>query len=134
MNIGKLYRSVTKPFCSVALVALSMSVPSQAHAWAAYLLRDNHWAIECMDGTLWSYNGSGNGLSTVGPALCADHGGLAGPGGSTPQVVKAPGEVRRVVEGGCTDPVFSKLKLPGQASQCRGPGKAHPKPMGASRN
>ncbi len=134
MKIRNPIRFISTSFRNTALVILSLMMASQAFAWRAYPLGHNHWAIECNDGSLWGYNGSGNGLPIVGPALCADHGGLAGPGGSAPQVVKAPVEVRRVVEGGCTGPVFSKLKLPGRATQCRGPGKVHPKPMGASRN
>ena len=64
---------------------LGLFYGSQALAWNAYHLYNKDgtdiWAIECADGTLHSYAGSSAGLSTVGPELCKNHGGVAGPGG-----------------------------------------------------
>ena len=62
---------------------LGLFYGSQAFAWNAYHLYNKDgtdiWAIECVDGTLHSYSGSSSGLSTVGPELCKNHGGVAGP-------------------------------------------------------
>lgn len=84
----------------VAGIAAALPVP--ALAWKAYHLEGNLWAIRCNDNTLWSYSGSSAGLGTVGPALCDGHGGIAG-GGGGPDIVPAPVEVRRIVEGGCME-------------------------------
>lgn len=78
-------------FLILPTMALSL-VPQSVLAWNAYHLYNKGgtdiWAIECADGTLHSYAGSSNGLNTVGPALCEDHGGIAHPGGD-PQPVPA---------------------------------------------
>ena len=97
-----------------------LNTPS-ALAWAAYYLGHNHWAIECANGQMFSYSGSSAGLDEVGPALCP--GGLAGPGGNRPVIVKnPPADVRRVVEGGCT-PVFPPPKGVRNVRQCNRPGR-----------
>jgi len=66
---------------------------THAFAWNAYHLynKDGHdiWAIECADGTLHSYAGSSSGLSTVGPALCEGHGGIANPNDGDPYELPA---------------------------------------------
>lgn len=36
---------------------------------------EEKYAIECEDGSMHSYSGSSEGLSTIGPALCEGHGG-----------------------------------------------------------
>jgi hypothetical protein len=44
---------------------------SDAFAWSATSLGGGNWAINCANGTSFSYAGSSAGLDTVGPALCA---------------------------------------------------------------
>jgi len=70
-----------KKFISVLFLTALFS--SQAYAWNAYHLYNKDgtdiWAVECADGSLFSYAGSSGGLSIVGPALCEGHGGIANP-------------------------------------------------------
>lgn len=108
----------TKNLMKKATLAAIILIPTaQAFAWQAYEVRPGKWAIECNDGSMWSYSGSAAGLDIVGPALCAGHGGLANGGGPGKPVTRpATAEVRRVVEGGCT-PVFYP-KLPGKIQKC----------------
>lgn len=51
-------------------VASALAFP--AAAWTSYHLEDNIYAILCDDGVIFSYEGSADGLTIVGPALCAD--------------------------------------------------------------
>lgn len=104
---------------------------SSAMAWHAYYLGNNKWAIECNDGHMYSYSGSGAGLPLVGNALCPS--GLAGPGSGKPvgkpaqasgmrkTYPPAPPHIRAVVEGengkGCT-PVLLPHELPGRVMDC----------------
>jgi len=66
---------------TAAIFALS----APAMAWKAYHLEGNQYAILCADGAIFTYSGSGSGLSISGDALCEGHGGIAG-GGNTPVV------------------------------------------------
>jgi hypothetical protein len=52
-----------------------------AKAADVYHLEDNLYAIICVDGQIFSYQGSEDGLTIVVPALCEGHGGVANPGG-----------------------------------------------------
>ncbi len=111
---------VKSVFSAMALTATLLGSVS-AHAWTAYHLGKNKWAIECANGQMFSYSGSSAGLDTVGPALCP--GGLTGPGGNRPVIVNnPPAEVRQVVEGdgGCT-PVFPLPRGVSNAKVCKAP-------------
>lgn len=102
----------------ILALSLALALPSApALAWKAYHLEGNLWAIRCNDGTLWSYSGSQGGLGTVGPALCADHGGLIG-GGEGPEIEPAPTTIRQAVGQGC--PTL-RQETGGQASGRRQP-------------
>jgi hypothetical protein len=81
---------------SVMILAFSSG---QAMAWSAYYLEPGLWAIRCNDGTLHSYSGSGNGLPTVGPALCEDHGGVVGPSDKVTRIEAEKFEVVPVERG-----------------------------------
>ena len=102
-----------------ALVLTGSLFSAQASfAWAAYYLGNQLWAIRCANGQMFSYSGSSAGLDVVGPALCP--GGLAGPGGNNPVIVKnPPASVKRVVEGGCT-PVFPPPRGVSNVKKCGG--------------
>lgn len=60
---------------------LFFGVAGFTQAADVYHLEDNLYAIICEDGHIFSYQGSEDGLTTVVPALCEDHGGVANPGG-----------------------------------------------------
>ena len=68
----------------LAVLSLLWFFSSAAYAFNAYHLYNkngvDHWAIECADGTLFSYAGGSAGLPIVGPSLCENHGGVADPG------------------------------------------------------
>ena len=76
-----------KKFALVAIAGI-FAISSPAMAWKAYHLEGNKYAILCADGAIFTYSGSGSGLSISGDALCKDHGGVAG-GGPTGGVKKA---------------------------------------------
>ncbi len=73
----------------------AVTAPS-AMAYKVYQLEDKYYAIVCADGQIFSYSGGAGGLSTVGPALCETHGGVAGGGEGRPQVERAPADVARI--------------------------------------
>ncbi len=73
----------------------AVAAPS-AMAYKVYQLEDKYYAIVCADGQIFSYSGGAGGLSTVGPALCEKHGGLAGGGDGRPQLERAPADVARI--------------------------------------
>ena len=58
---------------SVIVLGLTGFLASPAHAWKSYHLEDNLYAIVCDNGFIFSYQGSSDGLPTVGPALCEKH-------------------------------------------------------------
>lgn len=60
---------------------LLLGVSGFSQAADVYHLDDNLYAVICEDGHIFSYQGSEDGLSVVVPALCEEHGGVAGPGG-----------------------------------------------------
>jgi hypothetical protein len=64
--------------------AAIFAITAPAMAWKAYHLEGNQYAILCADGAIFTYSGSGSGLSISGNALCEGHGGIAGGGGGTP--------------------------------------------------
>jgi hypothetical protein len=71
---------------NMALIATAaiFAISAPAMAWKAYHLEGNQYAILCTDGAIFTYSGSGSGLSISGDALCEGHGGIAGGGGNGP--------------------------------------------------
>ena len=93
----------------------TLTAPS-AMAYTVYQLEEDYYAIVCTDGQIFSYSGSAGGLSTVGPALCEGHGGIAGGNGGGPQVERAPANVKQMGNR-CRQ---SGRELRGGVSQCPG--------------
>jgi len=71
-----------------AVLVVGMSLASPAMAWQAFHLQGNTYAILCADGAIFTYTGSGSGISISGDALCEGHGGIANPGGGQVGAVK----------------------------------------------
>lgn len=67
--------------CGAGMALVLGLMAGNTMAFQAYQLYHNKWAILCNDGSVHSYSGSAQGLSTVGPALCEKHGGVVGPTG-----------------------------------------------------
>lgn len=79
------------------MLSLGAVTAPSAMAYKVYQLEDKYYAIVCADGQIFSYSGGAGGLSTVGPALCEKHGGVAGGGGDgRPQVERAPADVAQI--------------------------------------
>jgi len=73
---------------TAAVLAVGMSLATPAMAWQAFHLQGNTYAILCADGAIFTYTGSGSGISISGDALCEGHGGVANPGGGQVGTVK----------------------------------------------
>jgi hypothetical protein len=83
-------------FAGAMAGAVLAASATPALSWKAYELESGLYAIRCADNTLHSYSGSASGLSTVGPALCEGHGGIAGPGGGSGPVDVKPAEAHKI--------------------------------------
>jgi len=88
----------------LALLAATgiFAITAPAFAWKAYHLEGDKYAILCADGAIFTYSGSGSGLSISGDALCEGHGGIAG-GGPTGRIKQAT-PVRDAAGAGGTGP------------------------------
>lgn len=84
------------PPLSVAVWSL---LAAPAAAWTSYHLEGNLYAVLCDDGVIFSYEGSADGLTVVGPALCANHDTPGASAGgidrASPQLMRAMGRCNR---------------------------------------
>ncbi|TQM89639.1 hypothetical protein [Roseinatronobacter monicus] len=91
-----------KSLKSLLVFGLAGLLVSPAYAWKSYHLEDNLYAIVCDNGYIFSYQGSSDGLSTVGPALCEKHdhasSGSAGGGAGKVTLERASIGVRQAIE------------------------------------
>jgi hypothetical protein len=100
----------------LALIAATgfFAIMAPAFAWKAYHLEGSQYAILCDDGAIFTYSGSGSGLSISGNALCEGHGGIAGGGGPTGGIQQAT-PMRQSADGGSTNPPGSGPAQAGSA-------------------
>jgi len=87
---------------SAIIFGLAGLLVSPAYAWKSYHLEDNLYAIVCDNGYIFSYQGSSDGLPTVGPALCEKYdtttSGSMGGGAGKVNVERASMAIRQAME------------------------------------
>ncbi len=77
----KTVKNALHPTTVAGSVLLLLVTGGFSQAADVYHLQDSLHAIICEDGRIFSYQGSEEGLAVVVPALCEEHGGVAGPDG-----------------------------------------------------